>query len=217
MSAVQSEPKRRGRPPKVARDYQDTRQELIRSGLAIITECGFVSAGIEPIVKQIGVPKGSFYHYFASKEEFGHAVLEAYGVYFAGKLARHLEQPDAAPLARMGEFVEDACRGMARFAFRRGCLVGNLMQEVPQLSQALGEHLLAILEEWEARLAACLDEAIKAGELPADTDIKQAAHHFWSGWEGAVMRAKLQQSAQPMTDYWLSYRRALSLGVFSRD
>ncbi|WP_352298521.1 TetR/AcrR family transcriptional regulator, partial [Pseudoalteromonas sp. 20-MNA-CIBAN-0454] len=66
-----TEKPRRGRPPKISRDNPDTRAELIRSGLEQLTEQGFASSGIEPILKKVGVPKGSFYHYFASKEAFG--------------------------------------------------------------------------------------------------------------------------------------------------
>ncbi len=57
----------RGRPPKVERAFSDTKQELIRSGLEIITEYGYISAGIDTIVKNVQVPKGSFYHYFKNK------------------------------------------------------------------------------------------------------------------------------------------------------
>ena len=77
---------RRGRPPKVSRDNPDTRAALIRSGLEQLTEHGFAASGIEPILKKVGVPKGSFYHYFASKEVFGQIVLQNYADYFLTKL-----------------------------------------------------------------------------------------------------------------------------------
>jgi TetR/AcrR family transcriptional repressor of nem operon len=56
---------RRGRPPKIARENQDTKAELIRSGLEQLTKNGFASSGIDQILKKVAVPKGSFYHYFA--------------------------------------------------------------------------------------------------------------------------------------------------------
>ena len=73
---------RRGRPPRTAREFDDTREALIRSGLEVITETGYLSAGIDAVIKNIAVPKGSFYHYFKSKQDFGMAVLTAYGSFF---------------------------------------------------------------------------------------------------------------------------------------
>lgn len=121
--------KRRGRPPKT--DYRigtqegDARAALIASGLETLTEHGYLGAGLEGILKRAGVPKGSFYHYFASKEAFGQAVMERYASYFAGKLERHLEDASQPPLVRLRAFAEDAKAGMARHGYRRGCLVGQ--------------------------------------------------------------------------------------------
>ena len=105
---------RRGRPPKVPRDFPDTREALIRCGMEMLTEQGFMSTGIEGVLKRIGVPKGSFYHYFDSKEAFGQAVLESYGTYFARKLDRWLLRGAVPPLQRLSDFVEDAKAGMLR-------------------------------------------------------------------------------------------------------
>ncbi|HYQ39076.1 MAG TPA: TetR family transcriptional regulator C-terminal domain-containing protein, partial [Pseudomonas sp.] len=124
---------RRGRPPKLDRDQRETREALLHAGMRLLTEKGFLSTGIDAVLREVGVPKGSFYHYFASKEAFGRAVLERYGAWFAAKLDRWLLDGSRPPLVRLEDFVADARTGMARHAFRRGCLVGNLGQEVTQL------------------------------------------------------------------------------------
>jgi len=77
---------RRGRPKKQPNDSLDTRESLIRAGMVVLTESGFTRSGIETILRSVGVPKGSFYHYFASKEAFGIAVLMRYRQYFEAKL-----------------------------------------------------------------------------------------------------------------------------------
>lgn len=92
---------RRGRPPKVDRQFDDTRQALIRSGLEVLTETGYLAAGIDAVIKNIAVPKGSFYHCFKSKEAFGLAVLAAYGDFFAHKLDKFLLDDAVPPLERM--------------------------------------------------------------------------------------------------------------------
>lgn len=131
---------RRGRPPKVDRQFDDTRQALIRSGLEVLTETGYLAAGIDAVIKNIAVPKGSFYHCFKSKEAFGLAVLAAYGDFFAHKLDKFLLDDAVPPLERMAAFVRHASQGMEKFQFRRGCLVGNLLQEAPLLPETFPQR-----------------------------------------------------------------------------
>lgn len=201
---------RRGRPPKVERDFTDTRQELIRSGLEVITETGYLAAGIDAVIKNIAVPKGSFYHCFKSKQEFGMAVIDAYGRFFAHKLDKFLLDTQLAPLQRIAAFVLHAGQGMAKYDFRRGCLVGNLLQETPLLPETFPERLQAILQEWESRVARCLDEAKLRGELATDAPASELARQFWSGWEGAVMRAKLFRSVDPLNQFWAFFRHSIT-------
>lgn len=201
--------RRRGRPPRVPRDNPDTREALIRSGLEVLTEQGFRAAGIDGILKRVGVPKGSFYHYFSSKEVFGRAVLEQYAAFFARKLDRHLCDASLPPLARIEAFAEDAKQGMARHGFRRGCLVGNLGQEVGLLPDSYRAALEQVLGDWQQRLAACLEEARTSGVLAPDADCDALADYFWLGWEGAVMRAKLKESAAPLDTFLAAYMAGL--------
>lgn len=191
-------PARRGRPPKHRDDLNDTRDMLLRAGLEVLTEKGFSSTGIEEVLGRVGVPKGSFYHYFQSKEAFGLALVDRYAAYFAGKIDRHLKNPALPPLARMRAFVADAAGSMARHGFRRGCLIGNLGQEMGALPESFRVRLQATFADWQARFAACLGDAQAAGELPQTADVQRLAAFFWIGWEGAVLRAKLEQSAAPL-------------------
>lgn len=192
---------RRGRPPKLDRDQRETREALLHAGMALLTEQGFLGTGIDAVLRQVGVPKGSFYHYFASKEAFGRAVLERYAAWFAAKLDRWLRDATRPPLARLEDFVADAGAGMARHAWRRGCLVGNLGQEVTQLPEGFRTQLEAVLDDWQVRLAACLRAAQADGSLAAHLDCDELAAFFWIGWEGAVLRARLVQSDAPLRTF----------------
>ncbi|MCC6075820.1 TetR/AcrR family transcriptional regulator [Pseudomonas sp. GCM10022188] len=194
-------PPRRGRPPKLDRDNRETRDALVHCGMRLLTEQGFLSTGIDTVLREVGVPKGSFYHYFPSKEAFGRAVLERYAGYFAAKLDRWLLDGSRPPLARLTDFVADARAGMARHGYRRGCLVGNLGQEVTQLPEGFREQLEAVLRDWQARLAACLRAAQQDGSLAATVDCDELAAFFWIGWEGAVLRARLVQNDAPLATF----------------
>ncbi|ATJ82523.1 TetR/AcrR family transcriptional regulator [Halomonas beimenensis] len=191
------------------RDDPDTRAALIRSGVEVLTEQGFTASGIDGILRRVGVPKGSFYYYFDSKEAFGHAVMAHYAAYFAAKLDRHLLDASRPPLQRLEAFVDDARAGMARHDFRRGCLVGNLGQEVGGLPESYRRRLRETLADWQRRVAVCLREAQSGGELAEAADCERLAEAFWIGWEGAVMRARLEGDARPLDTFLATYLEGL--------
>lgn len=201
MSTVPSPPRRRGRPPKAREAALDTRELLLRSGLEMLTEKGFAATGLDELLGRVGVPKGSFYHYFDNKEAYGLALIDRYADYFAHKLERHFSDTSQPPLSRLEAFVADARAGMARHDFRRGCLIGNLGQEMGALPPSFRSRLIDVFRDWEARLAHCLAAAQAHGELAADADCARLAHAFWIGWEGAVLRAKLERSAEPLATF----------------
>ena len=147
------------------------------------------------------MPKGSFYHYFESKEAFGQTLIAAYAGYFARKLDRWFLDPATPPLQRLRGFIADAQAGMQRHGFQRGCLVGNLGQEMGTLPESFRAQLEGVLLDWQARTAACLRAAQQAGEIAPQHDCAVLAQFFWIGWEGAVLRAKLQRCAAPLQVY----------------
>ncbi|MEL0658142.1 TetR/AcrR family transcriptional regulator [Psychromonas arctica] len=200
MTSITTKP-RRGRPLKSAQENRDTKAELIRSGLEQLTESGFASSGIDPILKRVGVPKGSFYHYFSSKEAFGLAVIESYANYFANKLDTYLLDESYPPLMRIKNFADNAKAGLERHHFKRGCLVGNLGQEVDLLPESFRQILIDIFDAWQLRISQCFKLAQTHGDLSITADCDQLAECFWIGWEGAVSRTRLVQSTTPLDNY----------------
>ena len=202
MQINEQNPPRRGRPPKVVRSNADTKVLLITTGLETLTEFGFSATGIDTILKKVGVPKGSFYHYFASKEAFGLAVLESYANYFAKKLDACLLDESFPPLTRLSNYVASAKVGMSRYQFKRGCLVGNLGQEVDLLPESFRPILIEIFLSWQQRVANCFTAAQTSGDLSINADCELLAECFWIGWEGAVSRARLAQDTKPLDIYF---------------
>ena len=178
-----------------------TRRALVWCGTELLTERGFQVTGIDEVLKRVGVPKGSFYHFFANKHEFGEAVIQNYVEYYARKMARIFDDESTSPLSRLRAFVEDAKRGMLKYGYRRGCLIGNLGQELASLDEPFREQLEAVLTSWERRVEGCLRQAIDAGELASDSDAAAISRFFWIGWEGAVLRAKLTRNAEPLNQF----------------
>ncbi|MDZ5457518.1 acrylate utilization transcriptional regulator AcuR [Azohydromonas lata] len=191
-------PRRRGRPARDIEGYGQTREALVRAGVVALTSKGFTATGIDEILRGVGVPKGSFYHYFGSKEAYGAELIDRYAEYFARRLDGFLLDESQAPLQRLRNFTGDAQTVMARHGFERGCLVGNLGQEMGALPEAFRQRLMDIFDDWQARTAHCLAAAQAAGELSPAADVARLAAYFWIGWEGAVLRAKLERRAAPL-------------------
>ena len=181
-----------------AAPWADTRERLVWHGLELLTQQAFNATGIEQILSGLNIPKGSFYHYFPSKHAFGVAVVDRYVAYFDEKFDRLLGDDRRPPLDRLRAYVDDCCAGMARHNWRRGCLVGNLAQELGAHDDDFRDRLEAVLESWQDRIAALLREAAVRGDLTGPIDADRLAQFFWIGWEGALMRAKLTRDSSPL-------------------
>lgn len=210
MSISAPVPRKRGRPAKDEGDHRATREALLHAGVVALTEKGFSATGIDEILKSVGVPKGSFYHFFGSKEAFGAALIARYDEYFVHKLDRFFLDDTLAPLDRIDAFFADAERGMKRFAFRRGCLVGNLGQEMGALPEAFRAQLIEVLLGWQRRTQTVLDLARRDGTIAKTTDCAEWAAFLWTGWEGAVLRAKLEGKAAPLRLFAKVFRRGIA-------
>jgi TetR/AcrR family transcriptional repressor of nem operon len=179
----------------------ETRMALIWCGTELLTERGFQITGIEEILSRVGVPKGSFYHYFKSKQDFGIAVIDNYVDFYDEKMSRIFDDESSSPLSRIQRFVDDGKDGMTRYEFKRGCLIGNMGQELASLNDEFRMRLETVLISWEARLKICLDLAVASKELPDNTDTQALSNFFWIGWEGAILRAKLTCSTAPLDQF----------------
>lgn len=207
MSSKQKVAVSRGRGASPA--YSATREVLIRCGMELLTEQGFSATGLDAVLKRATVPKGSFYHYFESKDAFAAAVMDAYDEYFKRKLDRWLLNEERPPLDRLADFIADAAKGMRKHRFTRGCLVGNMSQELGALPSGFRERLDAILVGWQARVARCLKAAQDEGSISAASDPEQLAEFFWIAWEGAVLRARLVQNDRPLVTFIATFLSSL--------
>ncbi len=180
--------------------HATTRDTLIQVGAELIAEQGYHATGINAVLKASAVPKGSFYHYFSSKEDFGLAVIEAFADTYEQRLDELLDD-DRPPLERLQRFFAAGRADMADCDHSRGCLIGNLGQELSARNALFRERLDGILKEWERRLAVCLEQARSAGDIAPDTDSEALASFILAGWQGALLRAKTLKSVTPMQHF----------------
>jgi TetR/AcrR family transcriptional repressor of nem operon len=191
--------RQRGRPARIHPGFGETRTALIRAGIIALTEKGFPATALEDILNAVGVPKGSFYHYFESKEAYGLELIDSYAQYFARRLDSFLLNESFGPLDRLRAFTLDAQAAMQRHDYKRGCLVGNLSQEMGSLPESFRTRLIETLDDWQRRTGDCLRRAQAAKSIAESHDCDQLSAFFWIGWEGAVLRAKLEQHGGSMS------------------
>lgn len=208
-------PRARGRPRKelgAANDRTDTREALVKAGMRRWSQFGWSAVGVQAVLDQVGVPKGSFYHYFDSKDAFGLAVIDAFDRVISERMTRQFEGAGSSR-AKLMQFFAVTREGLARSDFRRGCVIGNLGQELGATDGALRDALEAVLHRWETVIERFLLAGIASGEWPKGLDASAAARCFWSGWEGAVFRAKLARSSQAIDDFEAAFIGMLAHGV----
>ena len=172
----------------------ETRLRLLEKGGDLVSSRGFNATGVQEITAAAGVPKGSFYNYFDSKEAFAVAILTEYWDSVVAEYGAILSERDTPPLSRIARYFA----GLAAFHQRRlyavGCLIGNMALEVTPTSEEVRAKLAAIYREWSGALSACLREAQEAGDLAAGKEPNQLAAALIDAFEGAVMRAKVERS-----------------------
>ncbi|MBX6311839.1 MAG: TetR family transcriptional regulator C-terminal domain-containing protein [Isosphaeraceae bacterium] len=180
---------------------ESTRLALLEAGKRVFLEKGYNSAGLEAILQAAGVPKGSFYYYFTSKEDFGLKVIDRFAECYVAEYGRYLDDETMRPLERLQRYFEAVTARLEEKGCRNGCLIGNLSQEMADQNEAFRTRLEEVLEAWVRRIAACLRQAQRAGEIPGHLDPHELAEFCLNNWEGAILRAKTMRSTAPLKTF----------------
>ncbi|WP_433973098.1 TetR family transcriptional regulator C-terminal domain-containing protein [Tunturiibacter lichenicola] len=175
-----------------------TREHLIEVGLKQLHLSGYTATGVKEVLDLAGVPKGSFYHYFPSKETFAVEVLQRYADQEARRAQRVLGDVSVPPLKRLRTYFEELIRVYGPDAEISGCLIGNLSLEVADHSAKLQNQLHTVFVVWQSGVAGVLREAIELGELKRSTDPDALAEFLLNSYEGALVRMKADKSKAPL-------------------
>ncbi|MUL48151.1 TetR family transcriptional regulator [Mycobacterium sp. CBMA293] len=175
----------------------EVRRRLLAAGLELVHAHGFAASGVKDITDAAGVPKGSFYAYFPSKEAFAAAILEHY---WSDIEARILPLLDADGLAgeRITRFFHALADEHESADFLLGCLVGNMSLELGGSSEPVRAELTRILDRWDEALAGCVRSGQgSSGDIDADLGAAELASVLIEAWEGAALRGKVTRSRAP--------------------
>ncbi|MGO4612766.1 TetR family transcriptional regulator C-terminal domain-containing protein [Nocardia sp. 2YAB30] len=174
----------------------DTRQLLVEEGAAGFLANGYHGTGIKQILDKVGVPKGSFYNYFDSKESFGHAIIEHHSLCVQQNLTGAFDgAPD--PVSGLRTFFERLMDDFAAAEFTGGCLIANLGGEL-EGSELLRESLSGAWGAWRDRVADQLAQGQRLGMIRSDIAAIELADMLLESWEGAVIRMKIDRTLAPL-------------------
>lgn len=176
-----------------------TRERLLAEGMQLLLERGYNGLGVQELLQAAQVPKGSFYHHFQSKQDFALQAVDRYMHEVHAGLDACLGDTGLAPLDRVRRFFE-----MSRDKYGRegylGCMLGGLGQELSGASDAFRQKIEDCFAVIAGRIAGCLDEARRSGDLQAEVDAREAANLILNCWEGAALRCRLWRDPTPLDD-----------------
>ena len=181
-----------------AKKSEDKRLFILNSSINLVLRKGFVGVGLQEIVKNCSIPKGSFYYYFESKEAFGCALLDHYICDYQDRLNVLWNNNKTAKDKILSYFSawihDDAMSG----GWAQNCLIVKLAAEVSDLSEDMRLIIDQGVKRLIARIAQLIEEGIQEGSIVIDTDADAFAELIYQMWLGAALLYKLQQDKSPL-------------------
>ena len=182
-------------------ESRNTRDHLLQVGLLRIRTMGYTSTGVKEILDEADVPKGSFYHHFASKEDFAKEVLELYVRGEEERAEKVLRDGKGSPLKRLRRYFEELIDVYGPTATISGCMMGNLSLEMADHSDSIQSLLHESFSNWQTGVAGVLQEAIDRGDLAKSNKPQELAAFLLNSYEGALLRSKADRSSKPLENF----------------
>jgi len=177
------------------------REKLLDQGVYLLMNQGYHATGINEIVNAVHVPKGSFYSYFESKENFAAQAICHYIEPFIERLTRHLQRSQVDSLTALKNYYAELIVEVENNGYKGGCLLGNLMGEIGDTSEVCNQALKSAVERYKLLQYKALLQAQKEGTVRTDRDAEFMANLLVNNWQGALLRMKIEQSVQPLQEF----------------
>ena len=179
----------------------NTKNRILEAGAEIIHLKGFYHTGIQEILSAAEVPKGSFYNYFKSKDDFGLQLIDYFVKYYTHFSKNILEDGTIPPLERIRRLLEWFIEFFKSKDYAYGCPIGNLAQEMGDLSPAFREKLKVALGSIVDIYSRLLAKAQLEGKISQSLDVREAAHFLVSSWHGALVHMKAVKGPEPLENH----------------
>lgn len=178
----------------------NVKEQLVATSLSLLHSKGFNATSVQDITTAAGVPKGSFYNHFASKEALGLEVLQRYSE-GAARLASALHDTSLSPLGRIQQYFHDYIESNAALDFNCGCLLGNFSTELSNQVPAIRQEMRIAFSKSSGALAGVIAEGQRDGSIAATHTAAELADFVVDAWQGAVLRSKAEHSREPLDRY----------------
>ncbi len=176
------------------------REKLLDQGVQMLMAQGYHGTGLKEILDTVRIPKGSFYNYFASKEEFAAEAVTHYIEPFIQRLRTHLLNRQDDGLAALRNYYAELIVEVEQTGFKGGCLLGNLMGEIGDTSEVCRQALIAAVTRYSRLQENALLQAQQQGTVRSDRSAKSMADLLLNSWQGALLRMKIERSTQPLQE-----------------
>jgi TetR/AcrR family transcriptional regulator, transcriptional repressor for nem operon len=174
----------------------NVREQIVDAGLKTLLKKGFNACGVRDITEAAGVPTGSFYNHFASKEALGAEIVERYGQDKSRR--RDLLDRALPPLERLRRHFAGLNQMYADLEYARGCLLGNFSAELADHSPLIRERLAALSASWTKDIEDAVRDAQRDGAVSTKSDPADLAAFLLDAYEGALLRARVEKSGAPL-------------------
>ena len=189
----------------------NTRQHILDTAKPIILGKGFAAVGLNEVLTAAAVPKGSFYHYFKSKELFGEALLADYFEHYLAQIENVLQTSDTPAAQRLLNYWSGWLSSFAESDMQCQCLAAKLAGEVSDLSEAMRLALQEGTRRIIARIAICIEEGKQDGSLAADIQAQQCAESLYQMWLGASLLTKMRHDRSALDCAMSATKKTLQL------
>lgn len=177
----------------------NVREQLMEAGLRTLHTQGFNGCAVQDITQAAGVPKGSFYNHFASKEALAMAALEQFWINGTARRAL-LSDTAIEPVERLRRHFKMLTAALDKIQYERGCMIGNFSSEMSRNTE-FRERLVKMYSDWTDTVEVCIQDADAAGRLKLPVPAKTIAAFLVNAWEGAVLRSKVERSGAAFDDF----------------
>ena len=174
---------------------------LLEEGIELFSEHGFHGIGLKDILSAVNIPKGSFYHYFESKEDYGAKVVDYYTEITQQKLAEIFADANIPGLTALHQFFDWAIQMHLDDGGKHGCLAGNLGAEISDTSEVCRKAVERSMNATRDAFAAVLRRGQKDGSIRQDIAAEALADLLLNGFEGALLRMKIEKGRAPLEQF----------------
>jgi TetR/AcrR family transcriptional repressor of nem operon len=180
----------------------DTREKILSAGASIVLHKGFNHTGIQEILKASGVPKGSFYFYFNSKEDFGLELIDFYQKLISSGVEKYGRNKPDDPVSKLRQMFEWSFKVLEQNNYKGGCPIGNLSLEMADINENFRIKLSESISMIKNRIRELIEQAKQQNLLDGSLDAQMLSDFIFSSWEGTLLLMKVSKSTAPQESFF---------------